>query len=400
MRRVPCIRSIFFKEWREMLRDHRVVFGVFIGPFLFTIGMFAVVGLMISKVGRAAREAVVPLAVVRPDLGSALIGPFEISNRFRVTEVSTLADGEALLRSGHAKLVMAFTQDAAAALAVETPVPVQVVYDASEPQSELALQVVQGVIQETNRRLARQRLQARRLSPTLLEPFQLQQQAFEGRSESVLSRMVPYFLMLWSLIGGVTIAADLVAGEKERGTLETLLTSPISRTDVITGKFLALLSQSWVGLGTMLLGLYVGWSLVPPEAREAAAAGVSLSPLALGLMVLAMLPYTVFAMALLFLLATFARNQREAQGYLGMVMFMLMIPIVIGQFAVFLDLSRQWWIGLIPILNVVQVLHDALTQRLSSTLFGLTLLTMSLLATGTLLAAGRLFNREAVLFRV
>lgn len=397
---MATIWFIFSKEWREMLRDHRVIFGVFVGPFLFTLGMFAIMGATMRQVGKTVREEVVPLAVVRPDMGQALVQPLEKSGRFRIISVASRKAGEELLQSGRARLVLAFTENAMVGIIAEKPVPVELVYDPASRPSDLARTIMERFLDETNRKLAGERLRQRDVDPAVLEPFRLKSHSLEGRSESFLTMMVPYFLMLWSLVGGVTIASDLVAGEKERGTMETLLTSPVSRLEIVAGKFLALLSQSWTGLASVLGGLTLGWLLIPDDARAATASGLSLSPGTLVPVLLVMLPYTVFSMALLFALATYARNQREAQGYLGLVMFAFMMPIMLGQFLSFFEFSRQWWIGLVPVLNVNKVIHGALTRNLDWRVFALTVASMSLLATAALSIAARLFKRETVLFRV
>ncbi|MFN3649168.1 MAG: ABC transporter permease [Armatimonadota bacterium] len=394
------ILTVFVKEWREMLRDHRVLFGVFLGPLLLTLAISYLLGATMKRVTQTARTEVIPIAAVGAERGSALLRPLEQSRRFRVEAVPGAEEAERLLRGGRVRVALEFREDLTAALQSEAPAPVRLIYDPADRSSEIALRVLEEVIERTNQELARRRLETRGLDPDLLLPFRPTVSKLPGRSGSIAITLIPYLLMIWSLVGGATIAADLVAGEKERGTMETLLTTPIGRGQIVAGKFAALLSQSWVGLLAMATGLGIGWSLIPAEARAILGAGVQITPVSLGIMLLAMLPYTVFAMALLFGLATWSRNPREAQGYLGMVMFVLMVPIMLGQFMSFFEFSRAWWLALIPILNVTRVMNDALTLRFDPGFFALTLGSMGALSGGALWLSARLFRAESVLFRV
>lgn len=399
--------AIFLKEWREMLRDQRVIFGVFIGPLLFTIGIFAMLGVTTRKVGETARKSVIPIAVVQLDKGQTFVKPLEMSRRFKIVEVNGKSEGEEKLKQGDARLLLDFSENnlpvelgigLIPAAASEVSLQIKIYYDPSDQQSEIALQVIRAQIAEMNKAIAQERLKTRGLDPSLIEPFKADTQPLEGRSQGFVLVMIPYFLMLWSLIGGMTIASDLVAGEKERGTMETLLTSPATRMQVVTGKFMALLSQAWIGLLIQVIGLGIGWQMMIGEGTRQAE--LNLTPSVLLITFVAILPYSIFNTSLLFALSTYARNQREAQGYVTAVSFILMIPLIMAQFMGFFSFSREWWVGLLPVLNVFQVVRNALSGQLDMGLFGLTMASMSLLAFIGLWFAVSLFRRESVLFRV
>lgn len=400
--------AIFLKEWREMLRDQRVIFGVFIGPLLFTIGLFAMIGMTSKKVVETARKTVIPIAIIdqrHPDL---ILMPLEKSGRFKIIRAANHAEGEALVKEGKARLLLetqgdGFTNESSSTsdpAKQNEPVQVKLLYDPSDNQSEIALRVIETQIATINREMVKGLLSSRGIDAGMSEPFQLKSESLPGRSSGFLLIMIPYFLMLWSLVGGMTIASDLVAGEKERGTMETLLTSPASRSEVVFGKFFALLSQAWVGILVQILGLGIGWRLMASGPQMAQGTGIDLTPNTLMIMLVAILPYSVLNTALLFMISTYSRNQREAQGYVTAASFVLMIPLIMSQFIGYFEFSRQWWMGLIPVLNVFQVVKQALGQQFSWTMFGLTLGSMSLLAVIALTIAIRMFKRETVLFRV
>jgi len=96
-------------------------------------------------------------------------------------------------------------------------------------------------------RAIRERLEARHLPETLIRPFDIKQQNVappEKVGGAILGGLVPYFVILLCLTGAMYPAMDLTAGEKERGTIETILCSPVSRTPSGAGKFLMVLTAS------------------------------------------------------------------------------------------------------------------------------------------------------------
>ncbi|NUL82890.1 MAG: ABC transporter permease [Armatimonadetes bacterium] len=393
-------QRIFFKEWREMLRDQRVIFGVFIGPLAFTVLIFMFLGKTIESVGKTAKEDVIALAVYQPQNGAPILEPLKKTGRFKVTEVKSPDEGEQILKDRKAKLLLLFDADAQLQIMSEQTARFSVRFDPSETKSEIAKRVIEEQVAAMNREIVKKRLAARSLSPNLAEPIKAESKPLEGRTENFIVTLIPYFLMLWSLMGGMTIASDLVAGEKERGTLETLLTSPVTRNEVVIGKFLALMSQAWLGLLLQVVGLGIGWALMPKGAGASAMGGLQLNPETLALAFVLILPYSVLTSSILFALSTFARNQREAQGYVTAVSFIFMIPIIFGQFLAFFDFANKWYIGLIPVINVFKTLRDALSQQMDWQIFGLTMGSMSALALGALYISARMFRRESVLFRV
>lgn len=156
--------AIFLKEWREMLRDQRVIFGVFIGPLLFTIGIFAMLGVTTRKVGETARKSIVSIAVVQHEKGQAFLKPLEMSRRFKILEVNGKSEGEEKLKKGEARLLLDFSEnnmpmemgiDLIPGSGSEVPVQIKIYYDPSDQQSEIALQVIRAQMAEMNRQLRR-----------------------------------------------------------------------------------------------------------------------------------------------------------------------------------------------------------------------------------------------------
>jgi sodium transport system permease protein len=195
---------------------------------------------------------------------------------------------------------------------------------------------------------------------------------------------------------------DLAAGEKERGTMETLLCSPVPRTDIVIGKFLMVLTSSlgaaavsMISLGGTLLvgGAMFGQGGAGPASQSALP---TIDPLGI-LGVLAMvLPVAVLFSAVLFMVSLFARTVKEAGSYVTPFAFIVVIPCVAGMLP---GVELDYRLAFVPILNISLVSKEMLSGvwhwGYIATIFGST----ALYAAAALAAAVRMFRREDVIFR-
>ncbi|RMG26446.1 MAG: ABC transporter permease, partial [Armatimonadetes bacterium] len=215
-----------------------------------------------------------------------------------------------------------------------------------------------------------------------------------------LVSFLPYLIVLWSFYGGFSIVADLVAGEKERGSLETLLVSPIPRSSIAIGKFLALSCVAFASATSALLGVVAIGLLPIPAAKQIFEGGGGITVLQAAAVLLTLVPLVLFFSGLLLAVSTFSRNMREANGYLGWLSFVVLVPAIASQFIGFTDLASSPILPFIPILNSATVLRDALMDNLDLYRFAVTFLITVGLAIGGILLSVRLFQKESVLLRM
>jgi sodium transport system permease protein len=210
-----------------------------------------------------------------------------------------------------------------------------------------------------------------------------------------------YIIITFGVIGAMYPAMDLAAGEKERGTMETLLCSPASRTDIVLGKFLMVLTGSLAAVACSLVSLaatlaFVGSALSAGPAGGGGGIALAIDPLGL-LGVLAMvLPVSVLFSAVLFTTSLFARSYKEAQTYAQPVVFLAIIPVGIGTVPG-IDLSLR--LALVPVLNISLVCKEMLSGvwhwGYIAAIFG----TTTLYAACALALAVRMFRSESFVFR-
>ena len=250
------------------------------------------------------------------------------------------------------------------------------------------------------------------LPATLAKPFEFKRENVappEKVSGNQVGGFVPYVIIILCLVGAAVPATDLTAGEKERGTMETLLCSPVARIDLVMGKFFLVLTGSLAAMGCMLVSLLVttvlvGLTLSPPAkfvaaaANAARAAGPIPAIYPLGVLgVLAMvLPVAVMFSALTFAIGLFAKSAKEAQSYLGPLMFVVILPAVIGLLPG-IDLNAR--LALVPLLNLSLVCREMLSGVWHWDYIALIFISSCLYAGAALAVAVKMFNRENVIFR-
>jgi sodium transport system permease protein len=255
-------------------------------------------------------------------------------------------------------------------------------------------------------RLKQVGLDERVLEPVSIKTIDASSQA--ERSSGVLAWLIPFFIAVWALAGGQVAAIDATAGEKERGTLEPLLTSPIRRAEVVVGKFLATLTFGLIASLMAIVGYVVsGLLLRQLFANQLGESGdvvvstlggsLDVSPLSLLVLVLTALFLAALIASLLIGITMFARSFKEAQSYVAPLSFLFILPAIGLQLADFF--GNNPFVYLVPILNALLLMNDTVkgNQKLLPILF--TWLSLLVFTALLLDFAYRSFKRESVIFR-
>lgn len=284
---------------------------------------------------------------------------------------------------------------------VSVPSP-EVYFNTAKEKSQITFARVSTVLSRWTDAIGKQNLTESHLPASAAHPFDLKEHdvaaALGHRDAAVWSKILPFLLLIWALTGAFYPAIDLCAGEKERGTLETLLSSPAERRDIVWGKLLTVMLFSVI---TSLLNLVsvgaTGAFVVKalPEGLKHIGAPPTLTPLWLGL---ALVPMSALFSALCLALASFARSSKEGQYYL-MPLLMVTMPLVILPMAPGVELNLGN--SLIPVTGVVLLLRALLEGNLANALPfvpSVVVVTLGCCLWATRWAVDQ-FNSESVLFR-
>lgn len=399
---------VFRVELRNILRDRTtllmmILLPVLLYPFLMVTGAF-----LAEQSRQALRREPARLALVNApeELAALLSAPCaETGERFdivRSTAEAAVLEASLRDRRIHAALVFPAGFDPAASAGAT--VECALLYDASFDRSLLARTRLAGVLADWRRDLAARALAARDLPATLLEPFTVDPRDIatpRQRGGSILGRAIPLLLILFATLGAFYPAIDVTAMEKEKGTLETLLTAPVPAAALLVGKFLAVLAVTLfsvalnlgsIGL-TLAHGVRVAGSLLP---KAAPAFAVPLDPWTVGVTLVAMVPLCALVTALMMIVALYARNFKDAQNYMTPLVLLFSLPPLVALLPGY-DMSAA--AALVPVVNVTLLFKELLVGRGEPLHALLTVASTAVWAALTVTLAARLFGRESVAFR-
>ncbi len=389
------IMIIWLKELRDTIRDRRTLIVMVLIPVLVTPAL--IVGL--GSLARSSASSALHIAVAGGSAAPAVVGLLRAQPHIVVTDE---ADGPAVtaaVKGGKADAGLVIPPDFAARIAAGRSARAMVVSDSTQTQSARAAEAITLALGGYRTAVVTRRLQARGIDPGLLEPVATDardvatKQALAG---FLLSLIVPTFLVIYSLVGGMYTAMDLSAGEKERFTLEALLLSPATKLQITLGKLLAVSTVAVCTIALALTALFVALRQAPLSGSNDS---VSLS-LPAGTIVLIALLGALLAIsfsALELALGVFARSFKEAQNYITPLYLLAVLPVVALSSVPGFKPGTGFFA--VPALNTVLVFKEALVGAPAPLHVGLTVATMLVFCVLCVAVTLRIFGDERVLLR-
>jgi sodium transport system permease protein len=258
-----------------------------------------------------------------------------------------VADPEQAVRDQDADLVLRISAAYPKAWRKGEPVQVELIYDSSQRDSDTPVRRVSKLVETYSRQQGAMRLVARGLSPALASPVIVakRDQATAQSRAVLMFNMLPYLFVLTIFVGGMYLAIDLTAGERERQSLEPLFANPVPRWKIFLGKLAAISAFSTASLVICLVAFGVVGRFIPTEKL-----GMELDlgwSFALHVLLL-QLPLIVLLAALQSMVAAFAKSYREAQTYLSLL---LMLPLIPSVALMILPIKPQNWMYAVPLLG-------------------------------------------------
>ena len=299
----------------------------------------------------------------------------------------------------------AIHSDSVTAVALIGPVPradgtrdVTLVFDAASDRSRRGRSQLAGVVAEWGDSLLAERLQDAELPLSLAHPVSVSDSSIARPAEvggSTLGRILPLLLVVFTLLGAFYPAIDLAAGEKERGTLETLLTAPVPSSAVVIGKFVTVALIGGVAAGLNLGSMILTFQTGILQFTGVSGLEVSIPFGSIVVIFLTLVPLAVFFGALFLGIAVRSSSFKEAQNVLTPVYMLVLIPAMLP---VFSGMELGPFMALVPVAGVSFFFRDLMTGDATFVTGALVLGSTGLYAAGGLLFAARAFGNERVLF--
>ncbi|HZP64954.1 MAG TPA: ABC transporter permease [Rudaea sp.] len=335
---------VFLKEVRENLRDRRAVINtLFTGPLMAPLIFVLLVNTLVTRELERA-EKPLPLPIVGAEYAPNLVAALKQRN---IEIKPAPADPERAVREQDADVVLRITPEFPASWKKGEPAQVEIVYDESQRDTGSSVARLRAILENESERAGALRLLARGLSPSTTRPIVIadrDQSTPQSRSTSLFA-MLPYFFILGGFIGGMALAIDTTAGERERQSLEPLLANPVPRWQILAGKLSA---TTAFAITTVLLGILafaVIGHLMPTE-KIGMSLEIGVRFVACTLFV--MLPLAALLAAIQTLVAAFAKSYREAQTYVSLLTFLPVIPTLL---LTVMPFKAQLWMYCVPLMS-------------------------------------------------
>ncbi len=279
----------------------------------------------------------------------------------------------------------------------------QIVYVSSITNSSYAADILKGIMNKVNRAESERLIREKGMEPELiLSPIVIDSQDIASKEQTtgnLLGMVLPMLLIISLLMGTMYPAIDTTAGEKERGTLETLLTLPVTNREIIIGKFftvavIGIVSALLNLLSMALMGVYmiklIGGLGITTEAVKL---GKFLP--AIAVTILAVLVFSLFISAITMCIAAFAKSYKEANNYITPMTLVVMLTGYIA-FIPNIELDRK--MALVPVANICLLIKNILNFKYEMEIVALVLLSNIIYAILAVLFLGRVYNSEGILF--
>ena len=340
---------VLSKELREGMRDRKALltalFFPALGPMLVVVMLF-----LVSDSSRQADEKGVEIPVAGRENAPNLVALLEQGARV----VDAPADPVEAVRRGDVPVVVVIPPEFGEKLRAGQPAPVRLIFDESRHQSRPATATAERLLEAWSHQLAAQRLVVRGIHPAVIEPLALEREdvSTPASRAAMLLATIPFFLVMAMFTGGMPIAIDVTAGERERQSLEPLFAAPVPRSSLVLAKIGATAAFGTATLAETL----IGFGIVPlavPASRIGFS--VQLDPGMLLATFLLCLPIVLVAAALMVVFAARARTFRAAQTSLSLLM---LVPSLPGMALAFQSARPPPFLYAVPFLGQQMIVNE------------------------------------------
>jgi len=383
---------VFRKEVVDNLRDRRALMSSLVYPLMGPI-LLVVLLVFISRSFSERAEKPLELPVVGAEYAPNLVTFLEQQG---VEVQPAPEDPEEAVAAGDVEVVVIIPEGYGEDFTTGRPATVRLVLDNSRQSATVNIRRTERLLEGYSQLIGRMRLVARGLNPQVVDALAVERVNMatpQSQAANILG-MAPYFIILSLFIGGMYLAIDSTAGERERGSLEPLLINPATRRQIIVGKYLATVLFTIVALAMTLIGFLVLLNLFPLESYL----GIrfSLSTSALVAIFFIALPIALLAAALQIIIASFTRSFKEAQTYLSLLP---LLPALPGIFLTLLPVKTQLWMMLIPTFGQQLLMNHLLRGESIEALHVVTATVVTgFLGLLLLFVASKLYERERIVF--
>ena len=392
------LATIVWREVLDALKDRRTMITVVILPML-----LVPVSINLPMFFMSPRRNPPNIGVLQLDAGAG--GFTSLMKSVEELRVTILEEGQnltGLVENNVYDVVVVIPSNFTTLIEAEEKATIQIIYDGSNPRSTSGVSLIEGLESIYAQQIVEERMKSRSIDLELLCPIEVSEFNVKSVSETqaIIGLIIPYFIGILSVVAGASFASDTTAGEKERRTLEAFLTMPVTRFQIIIGKYLGVSMLSLVGVVFQFVGMSVGMTVYSTLFSELIGTTVqpfSIDPLNVAVIALFSLILSMTGNAILMIVCTFAKSFKEAQQYTSALTTGLMIPMMV---IMYLPPSLMSTMLFVPLIGPLIVIRNAVFN-INVPAQTLLCLASSVVYLGVLIfVAFKTFSSDKILFKV
>lgn len=386
------ILTIIKKEFKDILRDRKTLIMTFVIPIVIMPLIFTFIFSSVSDFSTPSEDNKYKIVLKTNEP--------ELVTLFESAKIYELVDSSNPISDAYDGKITAYiiANDVTASLINGNVPSIDLYYDTTSQRALSAISTIQATFDSFQTSYLTAFLQQNNIPSDILQPFNYTTHSKDTQEDSLsmmmLGMLIPMMIIGYSSSGIVPIATDLGAGEKERGTLEPLLSTSVSRSSILIAKLTVTATFGIITSVLSALGLLLAFKF---GLNNTINFSINLSLSAVFLILLLAILYTVFVSAIMLLVSTYARSIKEANTYLTPV---TLIPILLSVVTMYMEPNAISTAMLnIPILNVVMVIKEIIFNQLNMLHLYITIGWSIVYIVVSMILATIMYQKEEVIFR-
>ncbi len=389
--------TIFKKELLDTLRDRRTIITMVLVPILvFPLIFIASTRLQMSVMERE-QERLMTIGFVSHDEDSRIKEFFQMQDRLELIIMDDEKQLEQLVRSDSIVYGLYIPAGFGKALENMEEASISMFFSGTRLTGK---DRIDNLLARFESMIISERLEERDLNQSFIKPFHTES-INVATGQEMLGKLaggfLPYIFIIFCFTGAMYPAIDLFTGEKERRTLETLLTAPVSRIEILMGKMAVIALTGLVSALLALLGLFVGLQISAslPDFIMTVVMGILTVGFVLMLLVM-LIPLCIFFAGLLVPLTIYAKTFKEAQSIVTPLTFLVILPAALGLIP---GVEYNAITAIIPIVNITLATKEIIAGTIHVPHYLMTVVSLIGLAALSVVFCAKWFGKESNILR-
>ncbi len=391
------IITIAKKEFKDTLRDRRTLLVMIVVPLLLFPVIFSFVSGIQSSSMKEAAERKLNIGYNKVSNNETLLNYLEKNENFAFIELQETDSLSKKIKKDTLDAVLIFPSGFDSRIDSMKEASVAFYFESTEEQVE---ERIVGLIQQYEDEVVKERLSRLQIEKSVIDPVMIQRKDVSTTQEKIgkiAGGLIPYVFIIFCFIGAMYPAIDLFTGEKERQTIETILTTPVHRMEILTGKMLVIILAGIFSALLAIVGLFFGLNsaqALPSQLTEVVADMLSANTILLLLSML--IPLTIFFAGILIPVTVYAKSFKEAQSIITPLNIIIILPAIIGMLP---GIELNIKTAVIPVINIALATKEIVAGTIDYSLLAIVYASLIVFAAAAITFSVKYFSKETNILR-